>query len=82
MLPTFGSLINQLPAPVKSLTRKLEKAEKKLVNCFYGVKFLKTCLKEGLLPKFTDIRSYDPATKEEQFTANYRKEVLQHELKN
>ena len=74
MLPTIGILINQLLPPVKSLTRKLEKWEKKLVTCSAGVSFLKVCIQENLLPKFTDIKSYDPASKEKDFTHNYRKE--------
>ena len=70
---SFGILLQQLTPPVRALTRKLEREEKKLVTCSSGVSFLKTCIKEDLLPNFTDIRSYDPATKEKDFTIKYRK---------
>ena len=81
MLP-IGILLNQLPPHVKNLTRKLERTEKKLVNCSTGVSFLKICIQENLLPKFTDIKSYDPASKQRDFTQNYRQEVLHYELEN
>ena len=58
MLPTIGILLNQLPPPVKLLTRKLERTEKKLVNCSSGVSFLNVCIQEKMLPKFTDIYIY------------------------
>ena len=70
---SLGILLNRLTPQAKALTRKLEREEKKLVNCTSGVSFLKTCINENLLPKFTDIKSYDPATKEKDFTVNFRK---------
>ena len=55
---SFGILLSQLTPQAKALTRKLEREEKKLVNCTSGVSFLKTCINENLLPKFTDIYIY------------------------
>ena len=57
MLPLSFSL-NQLPPEKKTLTRKLERLQKQEINCSLGVKFLETCLSEGLLPNFTDIYIY------------------------
>ena len=71
-MSSFGVLLSRLTPTLKSQTRKLEKLEKKQANCISGVTFLSTCIKEKLLPKFTDIRSYDPATREQDFTVNYR----------
>ena len=75
MLPLSFSL-NQLPPEKKSLTRKLERLQKQQINCSLGVKFLETCINEGLLPNFTDIKPYDPAIREADFTQQYRKELL------
>ena len=75
MLPLSVSL-NQLQPHGKALTRKLERLKKQEVNSSLGVKFLETCLNEGLLPNFTDIKPYDPAIREADFTRQYRKELL------
>ena len=54
----FGFLLNQLPPDQKSLVRYIEKIDQKIVNATNGVKFLKSCIDEDLLPKFTDIYIY------------------------
>ena len=79
MLP-LSVFLNQLSTRSKTLTRKLERLQKQLINCSLGVKFLKICSDEGLLPNFTDIKPYDPAIREADFTRNYRNEQLQHAL--
>ena len=82
MLPTFGVLLQQLSPQSKTQARKLEKLKNKFLNCSYGVKFIDICIQESLLPKFTDIKPYDPVAREQDFTNNYRKELLKYELKN
>ena len=79
MLP-ISVFLNALPTSGRTLTRKLERLQKQLINCSLGVRFLQICLNEGLLPKFTDIKPYDPALREAEFTRNFRKELLQHAL--
>ena len=41
---SFGVLLNLLQPNVKSIARKIEKAQMKWVNCSYGVTFLNTCV--------------------------------------
>ena len=55
---SFGVLLNLLQPNIKSIARKIEKAQLKWVSCSYGVTFLNTCISENLLPKFTDIYIY------------------------
>ena len=64
MLPSIGVYLQQLAPETKVLTRKLERTKEKLLNCSYGVIFIKTCISENLLPHFTDINPYDPVAKE------------------
>ena len=52
---SFGCLINNLSPEIKSKVRNLEKINRKIINCSYAVKFNETCIKEDLLPNYTDI---------------------------
>ena len=54
----LGVLLNQITTDQKSLVRKLEKLDQKIVNCSYAIKFNETCVKEDILPKYTDIYIY------------------------
>ena len=51
----YGILLNRLNPEQKALMRKLERVNRKLVNCSHAVMFNKTCINESLLPQFTDI---------------------------
>ena len=79
---SFGSLLSLLPPDVRSLTRKIEKTAQKVTNRSYGVVFIETCINENLLPSFIDIKPFDPAANEREYTTNFRKEMLLRELDN
>ena len=51
----FGELIFNFPCNIRSKIRYLEKLEKKLVKANIAILFNRTCIKENILPKFTDI---------------------------
>ena len=55
---TFGQLLSFISPDQKILIRNIEKLNKKNVCLKYGVKFCELCIKEGLLPKFTNIYIY------------------------
>ena len=78
--PTIGELLHQLSVFNKSLVRKLEKCNKKLIQNKYDILFNETCINEELLPKYTNIRLHDPVAKEEKFTDEYRKELIKFQL--
>ena len=44
--------------------------------------FCSTCLKEDILPKYTNIRLHDRAARNERFTLKYRRCLVQRELEN
>ena len=50
---SYGNLIYPLPANLKSCLRNLEKVKKKITNEKYALLFNKTCINEGLHPKYT-----------------------------
>ena len=51
----IGNLIFTLPAWHKTLVRKTEKENKKTANTESSLVYYTTCLKENLLPTFTNI---------------------------
>ena len=54
----LGQILFMLPTEIKIKIRKLEKAHNVFINNKYGIIFNETCIKEGLLPKYTDIYIY------------------------
>ena len=77
----IGQLLFKLEKDNKILVRKLENFEKKYIQNSYSILFNKTCIKEELLPKYTELRLHDPVAKEQKFTIEYRKELLKYQLK-
>ena len=77
---TVGQLINNLSDDNKSNFRKIEKLNKSLVNKQNGILFNETCIKEMLLPKYTEIRQYVPVARNQKFTMDYRENVLKFQL--
>jgi hypothetical protein len=65
---SIGNLIFNLPTPTKNLVRLIEKTNKKLINKTNSLVFNKTCLKEEILPAYTNIRTHDPAARGEMIT--------------
>ena len=50
----LGQILFMLPTEVKIKIRQLEKAHNIFINNKYGIIFNETCIKEGLLPKYTN----------------------------
>ena len=69
----IGELIYDLQPDVKNLIRKIEKLEKKLIHAKLDLVFNTVCLNENILPIYTNIRTHDPAARNEAFTLEYRK---------
>ena len=76
----FGNLLYNLQEEERSSVRKIEKVSKKLISAQYAVIFNNICIKENLLPKYTDIRPHDPAVRRSEFTLQYRRDLLLHQL--
>ena len=55
---SFGSLLFNLPAERRKSIRNLEKSSTKLIKTKCSKLFNSTCLKEDILPKYTNIYIY------------------------
>ena len=54
----IGDLIFDLPQQTKLLIRQIEQTRKKLTKTKYSLAFNTTCLKEDVLPNYTNIYIY------------------------
>ena len=54
----IGQLIFHLPAEKKQKIRKIEKINKKIASVKSSLVFNRTCIKENLLPKYTNIYNF------------------------
>ena len=54
----FGNLLFNLQCEERTSVRKVESLNKKLITSQLAVIFNKICIKENLLPKYTDIYMY------------------------
>ena len=78
----LGSLLHTLPPELKCEFRKLEKVSLKLCKSECRVLFNRVCVRENLLPNYTNIKLHDEATKREPITLKFRQQLVQHELEN
>ena len=78
----LGSLLHTLPPELKCEFRKLEKVSLKLCKSECRVLFNRVCVRENLLPNYTNIKLHDEATKREPITLKFRQQLVQRELEN
>lgn len=76
----FAELIRNIDEDSRKTVNKIIKAQTKLSKCESAITFNGLCLKEDLLPKFTNIRLHDPAAKNEAFTKEFRKRLVEDQL--
>ena len=77
----IGSILCNLSNDLKRTVNKLIKTHKKLAQCDNAITFNGLCLKEDLLPTFSNVKLSDPATRKEAFTKEFRRKLVQHELR-
>ena len=80
-MSTFGEVLFQLESETRNLVRRIEQNQKKITNAQYAVVFDKTCIQEGLLPNFTNIRLHDPAVRKRRFTLDFRRKLIDEQVK-
>ena len=78
-LCNIGTISNSFSETDRKLVRRIESLDKKRTNHFYAVIFNEKCLKENLLPSFTNIKTYDRAVQQSDSTKNFRKRLLEAE---
>ena len=78
----LGALLHTLPPELKSEVRKLEKVSSKLCKSECRVLFNSLCVRENLLPNYSNIKLHNEATKREPITLKFRQQLVQRELEN
>ena len=53
----IGSILHKLPEEQRKVIRKKEKLQKKVIKNKYAIVFNQTCLKENILPAYTQFIS-------------------------
>ena len=76
----IGDLIAQVNHNAKDIIRSLERTQKKIVNAENSVIFNRTCLEQGLLPKYSNVRLHDPAIRQKQCTFDFRRNLVKEQL--
>ena len=64
----------------KAKFRDVEKIEKKLVTLKLHLQFNEICLKENLLPVYTNLTLHDAAAREEPFVMDCRQNLVQRQI--
>ena len=79
-MTVLGQLLTQLNAESTNLVRSIEKTQKKLINARNSVIFNETCIKNGLFPKYTNLKLHDPTIQERKFTLHFRRRLVEEQL--
>ena len=79
-MPNLGELLFTLPDPIKHDVRRLEKCFLKLQKTELSCAFNRTCLTENILPKYTNIKLHDMAANREDFTKEFRRQLVERQL--
>ena len=74
-------ILKTLPIATKTIFRKYEKSMSKLVTLRAHLLFNETCKNNELLPIYTNIRLHNEATRHENFVLDFRKDLIDNEIK-
>ena len=77
----IGDLISGFSHTAKAVVRSLEKLQKKLINERSAIVFNQTCLLNGLLPNYTNIRLHSPAIRKRSITLDFRKKLVEEQVR-
>ena len=76
----FGEVLFHYSVEQKKILRKIENLNKKIINAENAVIFNSVCIKENLLPTYTNIRLHDRAVQHAQLTSDFRKKLLEEQI--
>ena len=77
----IGTTFNEFSQHDRKIVRSLESLGKKHTNARYAVTFIDACIRENLLPKFTNLRLHDEAVQQNEHTLSFRRSLLKEEAK-
>ena len=73
--------LRSLPDATKKTFNKIQKLNRKLSKARTAVLFNDICIKEDILPKYTNLRLYDHRAKKQPFTETLRRNLVEYQLK-
>ena len=76
----YINLLHQVPNQVKNLYRKLENHHQKCIKNKWSWTFNTVCLKENLMPTFTNFNLHDPALYNTRETLQYKRQLILREI--
>ena len=79
-IANFGQLLFTLTHTQRGIVRRLENETKKLHNVHNAVVFNEVCIKENLLPKYSNICLHDRAVQHQDFVTDFRKRLTTEQL--
>ena len=79
-MQNFGEVLYNLPFDLKTKFRKLESNTKKHIMSKWSIVFNETCLKENLLPIYSNFRHHDPALARTKRTIDYKKYLIDRQI--
>ena len=77
---SYGRLLHSVPDGLRTLVRNYENINKKLINIKWSLEFNSICLKEDMLPQYSNIQHRDPALPITEATTKYRKHLIEQEI--
>ena len=77
---SLGDLLFRTENDARKVIRKIEKTQKKLIKGIYAVIYNKTCLKENILPAYSNIKLNDEAVRYKEFTKEFRVNLVKEQL--
>ena len=77
----ISGTLNVIPDTTKKTFNKTQKTTRKLVKARTAVLFNEVCLKENILPKYSNVRLHDQRAKKQPFTESFRRNLVEHQLK-
>ena len=77
---SLGQLLWELSPNHRAIARRFEQLSKKVVNSAIAVEFNNVCLREDLLPSYTNIRTHDRAARHARETLVYRRQLVTRQL--
>ena len=79
---TLGRIVHLLPQDERKTVRRLEKLAYKINAAETAAISNETCIQEGLLPRYTNLRLQGPQAAHTSQSAAYRRSLVQAELVN
>ena len=78
--PKYGDLLNLVSPEVRTLYRKYESVNKRIIKAKWSATFNRICIKEDIMPVYTRIRHHDPALNNSHGTRQYQISLMNREI--